>query len=131
MEHGVSSSRGGGVIDILFVDPASMEDNPITINEFSVWMGFDPSEIPAAGNYIIIEAFDQDDNRLIDFTSVSLINISDQFQSFAAPGIARLRITDAGFAGIDDLSFTIPEPSSVIVLGMLASGMISRRRLTT
>ncbi len=126
--HGINIAPGTSVADVVFVLPGTTTQ--ATVDQFSIWIGFDPAAGASEGNYIIIEAFDLSNTRVVNFTSVSLVNINMQFQSFSAAGIARLRLTQIGGVGFDDLSFTtpvVPEPNTFVLCGLLILGFAIRR----
>lgn len=128
--HGIgSSSIGEFVADVQFVIPGTSINT--TVDYFSTWIGFDPSAPAVELNRIVIEAFDSQDNRIVDFTSATLIGISKEFHEFSAPGISRLRLTNVGNVGFDDLTFSaVPLPAAFYLFssGLLGLIGISRRK---
>jgi hypothetical protein len=123
-EHGLTPSQFAKVSDVVFVVPGTTI--PGTVDAVSVWIGFDENAGVGEGNRMIIEAFDVNGIRVVDFTSERLVGVANQLHEFNAPGIARLRITHVDWVGVDDLSFETPVVSvplrsfpAILVLAVL------------
>jgi len=116
---------GGGVSDIQLVNPLTLASAPIS--SFSIGYGYD-SDGGEPDQAVVIEAFDATGARVLDVTRTGLYY--DGYETFSAPGAVRLRLTQNGFVGFDDLSFTpVPEPASVTAFAAgLGLVLRSRRR---
>jgi hypothetical protein len=130
-EHSIPLSPGGyATADISFVVPGTTQQ--AMIDHFSIGYGYDADggELYQA---VVIEAFNADNQRVLDVVRPNLYY--DGYETFSAPGAIRLRLTQNGYVGFDDLSFNTPvpapEPSTLALLTAGAFGLLTyawRRR---
>ncbi len=123
--HGISPSNvGGAIADVRFFLPET--NQPVSINSFSIGYGYD-SDGGETFQGVVIQAFDSSNNLVLDVNRQNLYY--DGYETFSAPGAVRLRLTQNGFVGFDDLSFNaVPEPSSVILFSTAGISLLLRRR---
>jgi hypothetical protein len=127
--HGINQSNAGGAIaDVQLILPGTSQK--FLIESLSIGYGYD-SDGGESFQAVVIQAFDSLDNMVLNVARPNLYY--DGYETFSAPGAVRLRLTQNGYVGFDDLSFTIayvvPEPStSIFAIGSLATLPFIRRR---